>query len=415
LCPDDLSPLGKTALYTCAERAVESCLPEEERVFYDPLAERLAGQQGTELVSRFHQIHSGARTLPVNMSVVIRTKFFDEVFNAAVSEWNIGQVVIIAAGMDTRFLRLTPSKSLHVWELDFPQVLGYKRARLPEWEEWAASYHFVPVDFRLPDWDSLLLSAGYLPDVPSLWIIEGLFVYLEDKVIDELLAKMKKLTCPRSIVTGDWMTRSYLSSAITYQFRNLFDQLGSPFINGRDPNELVSWLGCWAFSVHVHPLGDRVSHFTHRFPWHQVVVAERYWPTEMPAHYLFLGERTDPLMDHTDHQSSFHAHFVSKHGSGDRPEVSVDTSTIEFDQSPLSFQLVNFFLDSLKISSLDPEDDLFDYGLDSLIVIQLGHKLTQAFPDHRLFIFQAIWRCSTLGNFQSLLATISSPGPDLAQ
>ena len=53
-----------------AERARESARPD--RLFYDPLARRLAGADGVELMAR---MEAG---LPANPTLSIRTRFFDD-------------------------------------------------------------------------------------------------------------------------------------------------------------------------------------------------------------------------------------------------------------------------------------------------------------------------------------------------
>jgi methyltransferase (TIGR00027 family) len=56
---------------------------------------------------------------------VIRTRFFDEYLRQA-SATGIRQVVLLAAGLDTRAFRLPWPAGIHLYELDLPQVLDFK-------------------------------------------------------------------------------------------------------------------------------------------------------------------------------------------------------------------------------------------------------------------------------------------------
>lgn len=55
----------------------------------------------------------------------VRTHFFDEYFADAV-EAGIRQVVILAAGLDSRAYRLKWPDGMAVYEIDQPKVLQYK-------------------------------------------------------------------------------------------------------------------------------------------------------------------------------------------------------------------------------------------------------------------------------------------------
>lgn len=84
--------------------------------------------------------------------MVIRTKFFDEVLEGKFSPSNTPakQIVILASGMDTRFLRLNvPSGILRdllarcsfldatIYEVDFKDVLDYKMKKIGDHEEFS--------------------------------------------------------------------------------------------------------------------------------------------------------------------------------------------------------------------------------------------------------------------------------------
>lgn len=60
---------------------------------------------------------------------VLRTRFFDDYLLAA-ADAGIRQVVLVAAGLDTRAFRLPWPEQARVYELDLPEVLAFKDAVL---------------------------------------------------------------------------------------------------------------------------------------------------------------------------------------------------------------------------------------------------------------------------------------------
>src|SRR6478735_9357519 len=95
----------------------------------------------------------------------VRTHYFDGYFDAAVRA-GIRQVVILAAGLDSRAYRLDWPAGTTVFEIDQPKVLGYKTSTL--------------------DAHAALLAAGFDPAQPTAWLAEGLLPYLPGDAQDRL-------------------------------------------------------------------------------------------------------------------------------------------------------------------------------------------------------------------------------------
>jgi methyltransferase (TIGR00027 family) len=107
----------------------------------------------------------------------VRTHYFDAYFTAAVRT-GIRQVVILAAGLDSRAYRLEWPADTTVFEIDQPKVLGYKTSTLDAHGAVAKARRVpVAVDLR-DDWPSALLAAGFDPTQPTAWLAEGLLPYL---------------------------------------------------------------------------------------------------------------------------------------------------------------------------------------------------------------------------------------------
>ena len=88
--------LGSTARWTAAVRAIEST--RDDRLFDDPWAASLAGAEGAAW--------SANRPLDSLSPMVLRIRYFDDFLQRIFQEYALKQVVLMAAGFDTRAFRL---------------------------------------------------------------------------------------------------------------------------------------------------------------------------------------------------------------------------------------------------------------------------------------------------------------------
>ncbi|OBG45999.1 SAM-dependent methyltransferase [Mycobacterium alsense] len=197
--------VGATALGVAASRAVETARPdplvrdEFARVLVcsaGPAWERLTDVELAWLDGDPHG--QRAHRLGVDYQAV-RTHYFDEYFRNAVSA-GIRQVVILAAGLDSRAYRLNWPSGTVVYEIDQPKVLEYKAGILREQGAVpAATRRPVPVDLR-DDWPGALAAAGFDRTRPTAWLAEGLLPYLPSDAQDRLFEMLTALSAPGSQV-----------------------------------------------------------------------------------------------------------------------------------------------------------------------------------------------------------------------
>jgi methyltransferase (TIGR00027 family) len=129
----------------------------------------------------------------------VRTHFFDEYFGDAVSS-GIRQVVILAAGLDSRAYRLSWAANTTVYEIDQPKVLQYKTGILQSHGTVPTARRCpVPVDLR-NDWAAALTAAGFDRTQPTAWLAEGLLPYLPSDAQDRLFEMFTALSAPGSQV-----------------------------------------------------------------------------------------------------------------------------------------------------------------------------------------------------------------------
>jgi methyltransferase (TIGR00027 family) len=197
--PEPLRGVGKTALGVALIRAHESSRPD--RLFDDPYAQAFADAAP----DAFPEAAAPARE-PVSgvgaafaFHVVVRTRFFDDYLLRSCTQ-GLRQVVLLAAGLDTRAYRLAWPAGVRLFELDLPEVLAFKERVLRERGATARCDRSpVPVDLR-SDWSGALRAAGLEPGAATAWLVEGLLIYLSAAEAEALLTGVTRLSAPGSTV-----------------------------------------------------------------------------------------------------------------------------------------------------------------------------------------------------------------------
>jgi methyltransferase (TIGR00027 family) len=193
--------VGATALGVAAARAAES--ESEAPLVSDPFARVFLDAAGEGMWSWF-----AARDLPAEIVeaepdliprmqgmvdyMAARTAFFDRFFLEATGA-GVRQVVILAAGLDSRAWRLAWPDGTTVFELDQPRVLEFKSSTLREnGAEPMCNLVHVPVDLR-HDWPVVLREAGFDASAPSVWSAEGLLPFLPAAAQELLFQRVQTL------------------------------------------------------------------------------------------------------------------------------------------------------------------------------------------------------------------------------
>jgi len=200
--------VGATALGVAAARAAET--RSVNPLINDPFAQVFLDAVG-DGVGSWHsapqlpaELVEAEPELPLQMQAMVgymasRTAFFDQFFLDA-THAGIRQVVILAAGLDSRAWRLPWPDCTTVYELDQPRVLEFKLSTLAEHgAEPACNRVAVPVDLR-QDWPTALQQAGFDASAPSAWSAEGLMPYLPAAAQDLLFDRVHALTVAGSRV-----------------------------------------------------------------------------------------------------------------------------------------------------------------------------------------------------------------------
>ncbi|TQS29895.1 SAM-dependent methyltransferase [Microbispora sp. KK1-11] len=197
-----LKGVAKTALGMAMVRAHESL--RDDRLFSDPYAQRFLDAAPGAFPEQPASAEDLAALGPLAslgavfaFHGVLRTRFFDDYLIAATAA-GCPQVVLLAAGLDTRAFRLPWPGGVRVFELDLPEVLAFKEAVLDRADALpACERKAVPADLRAR-WAGELVAAGFDHAVPTAWLAEGLLLYLTADEATRLLTEVGELSRPGS-------------------------------------------------------------------------------------------------------------------------------------------------------------------------------------------------------------------------
>lgn len=198
---DITTGVGSTALFVAAARALEAQKPDPLAVdsYAEVFCRAVGGPWAGVLDGNVagHPLRSddfGAHFVTFQAA---RTRYFDTYFAAAAAA-GVRQIVLLAAGLDSRAYRLDWPEGTTVFELDRPQVLDFKRETLRDHgASPRAERREVAVDLR-EDWAHALRGSGFRDDEPSAWIAEGLLIYLPGTAQQQLFTGIDAMACPGS-------------------------------------------------------------------------------------------------------------------------------------------------------------------------------------------------------------------------
>ena len=205
----DIDP-RKMALQIAGLRANETHLPENERVFEDPYAEYFFPDEIRKMfldpkrvkaeLAKYEQMMPGT-----NGAIVARIKFIDECVTNCMAA-GTKQLVIIGAGYDTRPYRITGVKeNLKVFEVDHPTTQTVKVDTIKTiFGREPHHVAYVPVIFGRDRLDQKLFESGYHPALKTLFIIEGLLMYIPPPAVDALLTFIADASGPGSSLVADY-------------------------------------------------------------------------------------------------------------------------------------------------------------------------------------------------------------------
>ncbi|MEV6714012.1 SAM-dependent methyltransferase [Lentzea sp. NPDC051208] len=241
------TPVGvaRTAVLIAAARANEQSHPR--RLFDDPLAAGLVEAAGSA------SDLNGVRTLAGD-HFVLRTRYFDDELLGTPQP----QVVIMAAGLDTRAFRLRWPPGTTLFELDLPELIEFKEDALREQLARPACERVaVPCDLR-DDWATALIRAGFDPKRPTAWLLEGLFMFLPPDAGEQILYWVSALSARGSTLALEHVNHAFRELPQMKPVHQRFDALDARWRSDvEDPVEWLDGYGWHATVTHQVDLAAR--------------------------------------------------------------------------------------------------------------------------------------------------------------
>jgi len=246
---------SRTASWTCVSRAASSLEKNSHYRSGDEIALLLVPTILWVLlhIGLFRRFCSRVMTPKgIYEYTIARTKYIDAVFKEILTE-GFDQILIFGAGFDTRALRFQKAAGdTKIFELDVPIT---QQAKLSQFEKRGlsipANVEFISIDFDKESLSEKLEAAGFDRDVRSLFIMEGLLMYLQPESVDETFKVIERFAGEGSEVVFDYVRASVLRQAGSYygegEILKSVAQAGERWCFGIEEGELERFLKNYGF------------------------------------------------------------------------------------------------------------------------------------------------------------------------
>jgi methyltransferase (TIGR00027 family) len=235
---------SQTAAIVAVWRALADAGHTSARGFSDPVARELLSP-GWSRVFRVSRrwldrapAERRARTISGYDVMPLRVLAIDAELERALAA-GCRQLVVLGAGLDTRAFRVAALAGADVFEVDHPATQAYKRRKAEHLPRRARSLTYVAVDFERDDLVARLAASGHRPEVPTVWISEGVVMYLSTSALRASLAAIVRASAPGSRLLLNYHTRPESTPAVARHLRRtLFALLREPMIGLRSPESM---------------------------------------------------------------------------------------------------------------------------------------------------------------------------------
>jgi methyltransferase (TIGR00027 family) len=200
--PDSLAGVGTTAIGVALIRARETA--RSDRLYEDPYAQAFADAAEQEFLSPSAPSSAADTWVTVHKLVevfyegrTVGVRMGDDALRAAAAD-GCRQIVMLGAGLDTHAFRLGLPASVHLFEIDLPELFAFKERVLQEQGAVPSCRRsVVPADLR-GNWSAALLEAGFQATIPTRWVDGGVLGYLLRDEARHVAATIGALSAPDS-------------------------------------------------------------------------------------------------------------------------------------------------------------------------------------------------------------------------
>ncbi|HEY0462101.1 MAG TPA: SAM-dependent methyltransferase [Pyrinomonadaceae bacterium] len=190
----------------------------------------------------------------IQLHYLVRKRRLEEIARAAIGD-GFSQIVVLGAGFDTLALRLHGDyPNINFIEIDHPATLAEKRRVIESRRLARENLRFVPLDLAEKSFaEALSGDRVFQKRAKTLFIAEGLLMYLEPEEVKKIFAFVREQGAPESRFAFTFMERGQ-DGRVHFRNSSKFVDLwlqkkGEPFRWGLKPGELESFLAPENFSL----------------------------------------------------------------------------------------------------------------------------------------------------------------------
>jgi len=203
-------------------RYFESARPIEQRICNDYMAYRLMAWWVRAAVwltkpfpLRFMDWAFEKKGRGMSGYIAMRARLFDDYVLDRIAA-GVRQYVILGAGLDSRPYRFHDRlQGIPVFEVDHPLSQQVKKERVARYFGRLPDYvRYVPVDFTRESLFDCLTRAGYAADLPTVFTMEGVTMYLPEAAVRETLSLISGNSGPGSSLMMDYVYQAALDGRI---------------------------------------------------------------------------------------------------------------------------------------------------------------------------------------------------------
>lgn len=285
--------ISRTAEAVALARAIESLRPAGNRLFDDPLARGFLRRRWWAALALLRLPGMALAALALQErrfpgvfgSFVCRTRFIDDAWQESLGQ-GTEQIVILGAGFDSRAYRIAPIKPVRIFEVDRPEMIEVKQARLTKMIGVLPPHvTFVAVDFARQRLSDALPAIGFRENLRTFFLWEGVTQYLSAEAIDAVFDFVATAP-PASRIAFTYIDRRILDgsqqSKADQRMLVFVQRLSEPWMSGFDPNAIADRLSKRGLALIEHvgasdfrerylqPAGRELTLYEHE----RVVVAE---------------------------------------------------------------------------------------------------------------------------------------------
>ncbi len=210
-----LNKSSRTAIGIALCRAGESEKPENERICYDPYARYFLPWyfhvlRRVPFWVKYRRKKWQKRSPGMLEAVVARVRYIDDFLLACIDN-GLEQLVILGAGFDTRPYRIDALKlGVSIFEVDHPATQKVKKRKLKKiLGPLPGHVRFVSVQFNSQNLGERLKNKGYDKTLKTLFIWEGVVMYLTPEAVDNTLGFIRK-----NSGSGSWIVFDYIPASV---------------------------------------------------------------------------------------------------------------------------------------------------------------------------------------------------------